>query len=152
MEKLTLKEIAGYSDYNLQFQVGTKSANNIRKYVMEGFCKSKGNISIKSSGNTHIELIENIKPILYPLEMLTKPIVHNGVEIIPLVKHVESFGEPCDDFDENNLTDYQYAVLEMLSNRDMRHQDDLEFLQEHHFDYQDLIKSGKAIDKSKLKP
>ncbi|RRJ87782.1 hypothetical protein [Flavobacterium macacae] len=82
--------------------------------------------------------------------MLTKPIVHNGVEIIPLVKHVESFGEPCDDFDEDNLTDYQSAVLSMLSNYDMRHEVDLEFLQEHHFDYQDLIKKGLAIDKSTL--
>lgn len=161
MEKLTLKEIAGYLPHKIELQyvdsitqrkriafLTSLGINEIETTYKRKIKSCSGDL-ISWEGHNSVHKMQ-VKPILYPLEMLTYTIVHNGVEIIPLVKYVESFGEPCDDFYEDNLTDFQIAVLAMLSNRDMRHQEDLEFLQEHHFDYQDLIKSGKAIDKSKL--
>lgn len=141
MESITLKEIAGYLPYELQIKGNDKV---VGKMVCE--------ISFESPIVTIGAVLRNnfYKPILYPLSMLTQEIEHNGGKFIPLVKYVESLAEPCEDFDPDNLTDFESAVLSMLTNYEMRHQIDLEFLQEHHFDYQDLIGRGIAIDKSKI--
>lgn len=139
--KLEPRHLVGYLPYELNVideEIGEKfqvAGINISNNVIVNQDNIDG--SIEEYG------INLLKPTLHPFSYLTKEIEHNGEKFIPLVKYVESLGEPCDDFDENNLTDYQKACLSMLTNYDMRHQQDLEFLQEHLFDYQDLI--GKEL-------
>lgn len=79
MEKLTLKEIAGYLPYKLQIK--SNITGTIFEMVGISFRES-----IQDSNGFDVVKIESCKPLLYPLEMLTKTIVHNGVEIIPIVE------------------------------------------------------------------
>lgn len=90
-------------------------------------------------------------PVLRPMSDLTVEIEVNGEKFIPLVKHVESMGEHVEDFDPFFLTDYEQAVLNIMSSSEIRTQYDLEFLLEYHFDVYDLINSGSAIDINTLK-
>jgi len=76
MEKLTLKEIAGYLPYNLKILCDSKN------YISTMIGLHSNGIDDDFGNNWDLE----VKPILYPLEMLTKTIVHNGVEIIPIVE------------------------------------------------------------------
>ena len=114
-----------------------KQVHNLRKYW-------KACIGIKSTKNFYNG--NGFKPIVRPMSDLTNEITHNGNTFIPLVKHVESMGEPVEDFDSFFLTDYEKAVLNIMSCSEIRTQYDLEFLLEHHFDVYDWIKDGKAID------
>jgi len=151
METLQLKHIKGYLGTGLKGQ--TKGYNDAIEcslltgikdddyYETEVIIETKmTNITAKRSICIH-----GFKPYLHPLSSLTKEITHNGETFIPLVKYVESLGEPVYDFDELNLTDYENACLSMLTTYEMRHQQDLEFLQGYHFDYQNLIELGLAI-------
>lgn len=90
--------------------------------------------------------MEEMLPVMHPMSDLTKEITHNGETFVPLVKHVESMGEPVEDFDPFLLTDYEQAVLNIISSSEIRTQYDLEFLLEHNFDIYDWIKDGLAID------
>lgn len=149
-EKLTIQHLKGYLGTGLKFQI-TDHTDDRRGNICElkGIdFRSKSTLEFTTSWGSFCDF--EVKPILFPLSSLTKEIEVNGEKFIPLVKHVESFGEPCDDFDQLNLTDYESAVLAMLVNQEMRHQVDVEFLQENKFDYQNLIEKGLAIDVNTL--
>ena len=136
MEKLTLKEIAGYLPYGLEFIYNNDSNSDKNKWLLvslgkrhngnDFFAKAERS-DYKNQINTTISLI---KPLLYPLSMLTKTIVHNGVEIIP----IDLLGGYVDWEDG-------IQVIEWWK---------IETLYEHHFDIHGLIERGLAIDKSKI--
>lgn len=130
MEKLTLKEIAGYLPYELEcFLIDDKM-----KGVLIGLGEDQGIF------DNDMYWFNQFKPLLYPLEMLTKQIVYNGVEIIP-IDHIDDHHNFSLLRKEYLLSDpkrYPYSVVEWLF--------------EMHFDIHGLIPRGLAIDKSKLKP
>lgn len=120
-----------------------KELRNTKKYW-------KAYIGIKYNGLKGFFNGYGFKPIVRPMSDLTNEINHNGKTFIPLVKHVESMGEPCEDFDPFFLTDYETAVLNIMSCSEIRTQYDLEFLLEHKFDVYGWIKDGLAIDLNTL--
>lgn len=152
MEKLTLKEIAGYLPYKLKMQ----SPNGFRP---------NGNESTGTQGIVYLtfDLLADIhnntfkgevfKPILYSLEMLTKPIVNNGVDIIPIDELEKNFTH----FDFQFTDDFE-ILLKLKPNIILPNQyfmaDDVnrinQMLYEWHFDIHGLIERGLAIDKSTL--
>lgn len=169
MEKLTLKEIAGYLPYSLKIRCG-----KISHPTMTANLTDDENIDIM-----YVLDEPAYKPILYPLEMLTKTIVHNGVEIIPIVEigkllgfhHLEpeelEDGEIEYGWNERGMEDSQpysfgyfekgnFGVWPDYIDRDehpMYFQTNIEAIQllhELHFDLYGLIERGLAIDKSTL--
>jgi len=140
MEKLTLKEIAGYLPYGLKVskihtlhaEPGIGNINQVVSAVNRGLLQ--------------------YRPILYPLEMLTKTIVHNGVEIIPieylgLNKNIDIYDPINPNFPiEINLDTEDYSQsIDLYSGYEI-----VEKLFEMHFDVFGLLKRNLAIDKSTL--
>lgn len=178
MEKLTLKEIAGYLPYSLEFIYNNDSPVEKNKWLLVSLGKRQNGNDFfakaeredyKNQINTTISLI---KPLLYPLEMLTKTIVHNGVEIIPMIEMIKELSlynlSKCE-FELSGFEDdifYVNAhdggrVIDWLSfdgnifeldGKTLNPQyEAFELLNKYHFDWKyDLIISGKAIDKSTL--
>lgn len=90
MEKLTLKEIAGYSHTDLKFTCPERynfggMITDLKEVNLK--CVYEGWIMFKEVPGFYP--IEHFKPILYNLEMLTKLINHNGFEIIPIVEMIK---------------------------------------------------------------
>lgn len=154
MEKLTLKEIAGYLPYDLQILCNSEEEET---YISTMVGLHSNGIDDNFGNNWDLE----VKPLLYPLEMLTKTIVHNGVEIIPIVellghsvlkKHNHSFGydrgKYYSKFMIENTNEWVYNSIPS----DFQSMDyfTIQKLQEWHIDYQNLIPRGLAIDKSTL--
>jgi len=163
MEKLTLKEIAGYLPYGLEIK------SNITGTIFEmAGISFRG--SIQDKNGFDVAKIEICKPLLLPLEMLTKTIVHNEVEIIPIVElakinytdHkdytfevsenlclVEIIGIANKTFGFNQLGDFWR--LEGSRSVGISKQLKLfELLHELHFDLYGLLGRNLAIDKSTL--
>jgi len=156
MEKLTLKEIAGYYPFKLQVMIKGK--------IVE-LTDMRGKYSISTQPQIHgfkYCSYDDFKPILYPLEMLTKTIVHNGVEIIPMdeindligdldvcislwdnkelsIEVIQPGCEYTSERDENTVDISLSQIMEITS-----------FLHELHFDLYGLLERNLAIDKSTL--
>jgi len=143
MDSITLKEIAGYLSYGLDI-LPIK-----RAYLYGSYEEKKLTISVLN----RFEL-KDIKPILWPLSMLTQEIEHSGEKFIPFEQikkirnknwiYFEDENEYCEmfhysDHTENtyyNIFDFPYEIIEKLY--------------EWHFDLHGLIERGVAIDKSKI--
>ncbi len=157
MEKLTLKEIAGYLPYELKVLHIDTDEFEQNEIITELETASVECLTFKDGADFYFENSDvTIKPLLHSLEMLTKTIVHNGVEIIP-IEYFE-IGDDSDsypyEFDNGNIKLIKH--LELLAKHNFHH--DIKFLpyevvrqlQVWHFDIFGLIKLGKAIDKSTL--
>lgn len=136
MEKLTLKEIAGYLPYGLQVSHGVtiKQITAVSTDSPFVFCNTYLGSRQKQMVN-----ISEIRPVLYPLEKLRQEIEHNGETFYPLyaLQRIDkSF--TAHDFDVFGIEEIKFGVIEKLY--------------EWHFDIHGLIQRGLAIDKSKLKP
>jgi len=155
MEKLTLKEIAGYLP-----DVEILILNHKCDYVGIEIAKVNGHYFIGEDiyltyegGSTGKKLGTECKLILLGLEMLTKTIVHHGVEIIPIHELEKKFTH----FDFQ-FTDYFGILLKIKPSVNLPNQyfmvEDVnlinKMLYEWHFDIFGLLKAGKAIDKSTL--
>ena len=81
-QKLELKDIAGYLDYDLN--LFNKRTGIIGQYQHPYLAISNDIVK-----NNRITLI----PVLYPINAIYKPMVHNGKEIIPIVElaHIGSY-------------------------------------------------------------
>lgn len=178
MEKLTLKEIAGYLPYKLSARLSQQGIFNLDSEhpnenahkigFIDNFYFNDGELSgsLKISEKFSFDFEEgDIEILLHPLEMLTKTIIHNGVEIIPVVellghsvlkKHNHLFGydrrKYYSKFMIENTNEWVYNSIPS----DFQSMDyfTVQKLQEWHIDYQNLIPRGlavsKAIDKSTL--
>lgn len=154
MKKLTLKEIAGYLPYNLQI-----------------LCNSEEEIYISTMVGLHSNGIDDdfgnnwdleVKPLLYPLEMLTQDIELkidgelygekiNVIDFLNIAKsetytyhkklnaiRLSFFGKGYKqwNFNVNGQLELPYRVIQLLY--------------ENHFDIHNLIPRSLAIDKSTL--
>jgi len=172
MEKITLKEISGYIP-----DVEILILNYKCDYVGIERAKVNGHYFIGEDiyltyvgGSTGKKLGTDCKLILHSLEMLTETIVHNGVEIIPIVElakinypdHkdytfelnenlclVEIIGITNKTFGFNKLGDFW--SLEGIRSVGISKQLKLfELLHELNFDLYGLLDRNLAIDKSTL--
>lgn len=86
MVTLQLKDICGYIPYDLigQSTVG-KTLNRIIS-ITKGDYNELIRIMPIEKGNDFPIHVSNIKPILYPIDYLYKPMIKNGEEIIPIVE------------------------------------------------------------------
>lgn len=183
MEKLTLKEIVGYLPYKLNARLSQQGIFNLdseypnenahKVGFIDNFYFNQGELSgsLKISEKFSFDFEEgDIEILLYPLEMLTKTIVHNGVEIIPIVELakinypdnrdyflevnenlclVEIIGITNKTFGFNQLGNFW--CLESSNSIGVNNQLKLfEFLHELHFDLYGLLERNLAIDKSTL--
>lgn len=136
MEKLTLKEIAGYTSNNLE--VKYKEGMHYGESEIIGF-DSEG---VKIKGINLWVLYQNIKPILYPLEILTTndekfDLYLDLCDELEMVR-CDSLLKALQDKKYYALDIQKYSILE-------------EWMYKNHFDWKfDLIKRGLAIDKSTL--
>lgn len=155
MEKFTLKEIAGHLP-----DVEILILNYKCDYVGIERAKVNGHYFIGEDiyltyvgGSTGKKLGTDCKLILRSIEMLTKTIVHNGVEIIPC-----DFIFPSDEFDKLiNYSSKKYAEDFINAKDPLKLCYEYSYWQklyELHFDIHNLIERGlavsKAIDKSTL--
>lgn len=85
MRKLELKDICLYIPYELYLQVETN--DGIFTGQFNGY-DNNGNISISLGMRCVYGRIEdeNIKPYLYSMDWLTKPITHKGETFVPIVE------------------------------------------------------------------
>lgn len=100
METLTLKELAPYLPYEIMMRSWTNH-NHIFKLLSIDINYDVDLLPINESkwdGENHIETnlyykgVIQFKPILYPLDYLTKPITHNGETFVPIERLNELFG------------------------------------------------------------
>ena len=95
--------------------------------------------------------IWNVKPILYPLSDLTKPIEHNGEKFVPIVKIKELFIDGTEDVLSQSIEAIEYFIENNFFSR-------IEYLPfiliqkliDWHFDIAGLIEKGEAIDVNTL--
>lgn len=156
MEKLTLKEIAGYAHTDLKLTCPERynfggMITDLEEVTLK--CAYEGWIMFKEVPGFYP--IEHFKPILYSLEMLTKPIVHNGVEIILLNEMKKKFYNvefndfiEFDPFSINISLDSNSGIYWGLTFDEIY--GIIQMFYEHHFDIHGLIERGLAIDKSKI--
>ncbi len=135
MKKLTIKHIAPYLDYGLQFAFlddidGDKGT--LTGLLMFG---DTPNVQLKFRGSTGLFDYEDVKPILRPLSDLTKEEFKN-------INH-------CDDEYEIKFENNHAFIVDICDinwNEVSRMHEILEWLFEKHFDIFRLIEKGLAID------
>lgn len=143
MEKLTIKELAGYLPYGLKaFCVRT---NEVRDVTLLHFT-----YDLKTVGLNHLLyeglIVEPHKPILRPLSDLTKEITHNGETFVPMQKlkdeNVSNIEFSLNQLWLDQITSAKISILQcwMLQN----------ILFEWHFDVHGLIEKGLAINMNEL--
>lgn len=86
MVTLQLKDICGYIPYDLIGQSTVDKTLNRIISITKGDYNELIRIMPIEKGNDFPIHVSNIKPILYPIDYLYKPITHNGKEIIPIVE------------------------------------------------------------------
>lgn len=157
MEKLTLKELAGYLPYELDFILTSDKSDEFEceDYYQEDLFKKEsiwtlcgyapGDLNIYlgegvfdgflfRNGRTYCNFYCEIKPILYPLSMLTQEIEHNGEKFVPKEwLRTNYIGESIG---SNTATWSNRTILKLY---------------EWHFDIHNLIGRGLAIDKTTIK-
>lgn len=92
----------------------------------------------------------HLKPLLYPLSMLTKEIQHKAETVVLIDVFFIRFGAGVSDsakelWKADFADNIKYTAYEALSHGV------IELLSEYHFDYQGLIDQNLALDKSTLK-
>jgi hypothetical protein len=126
--ELEIKHIIPYLPYHLRIQIG-----NIKEgYDLEMSLEDE----MDSNSICLRDVIENNhKPILYPLEYLTKEIEVNGEKFVPYEKIKKMY--PIDTFSStSNTAQWSYRIIQKLA--------------EWHFDFQGLIPAGLAISYNDL--
>ena len=138
MKELELKHIAGYFPYKTQFKVNGKPCIQVARgsYINNiGQCM----LDFKTGFRTEIQFC---KPILRPMTDLNKPIKVEGYndneEFVP----INSLNKICLIISADlNLKSVFEGYLPINSCRDF-----INLLYQWHFDYQNLIEQGLAID------
>lgn len=154
MGGLEIKHICGYRELK------GKTPTHHKPVIVHGFdayhdtvlCEFTEMITIDDDDKGEIESdliwinIDHFKPLLHPLSDLTKPIVHKGVELVP----IDFLQLSCDEIDwtgiDVNLWDAleEYTSTGAWSLRSM--EKTINYLYELHFDIHNLIPSGLALD------
>lgn len=150
MDKLELKDIAPYLPYELKFfysrdalveknvwqLVGLERKNSYK--LSDNFTVIGRNIEYKNNINLTLRLV---KPILRPMSDLTKEITHNGETFIPLHRILEAYCFDLAKMDEEYILSFKESLIEV----DMSYKT-AQMLHEMHFDVNDLIGRGLAIN------
>jgi len=136
MKKIELSELKYYLGTGLTFQVSERIdfPNNSFLPVKRDILFSLGNLSdIKDLGKIHL-----IKPIVYPLSMLTEEIEVDGEKFTPSYKLDQDYCFDCSLITEDMrwINSSPFAMVQLMI--------------EWHFDVFGWINKGLAIDKSKL--
>jgi len=123
MKKLTIGIVSPYLEHNIDVLV----YNSIEKLSMV---------------NLRYLLASDTKLILYPLSMLTKEIEVNGEMFIPMDKLIPLIEQHQINLSKevNKIEDIIYGILSPKKI--------IEFLYKCHFDLNNLIEKGLAIDKT----
>ena len=135
--KLELKHVAPYLPYGLQCQTKDRGKKVI----------STLNACYSDNSYTFMGIVESekgfsdVKPLLRPLEDLTKEIEHNGEEFVPLKRM------GWIDYPGSNM-DVDIFILD-IKNGSAQYME-MKKLFQWHFDVFDLIPNNLAIDKNKI--
>lgn len=134
---MELKELTGYLDKNLKFTCPERYnfggiITDLEEVTLK--CAYEGWIMFKEVPGFHP--IENFKPLLHPLSMLTKEIEYQGERIVPSLEY--SYLR----FDEISGYKGGANTLNFIQVREY------DLLMELHFDFHGLIEKGLAVNKS----
>lgn len=153
MNTLTLKELAPYLPYGVEMNTKLKGLK----------------LNISSLGHNYIGieyvLDKQIKPILYPLSMLTQEIEHNGEKFVPIKKLAKIFADysgynddiqiykgKCLCYSKTSSTEFRFNGRDFIFNDKITTGQYFLYqeLFKWHFDAFGLIEKGLAIDKTTI--
>ena len=112
--ELTIKELAAYLPYGLKCKIGVLGYYE-RIVGLEGLNHNEVELSrVRKTVTEYFEYNE-IKPILYPLDFLTKEITHNGETFEPIEK-IQSLGLNFSFLDSQifSYKQWDYEVVQQL--------------------------------------
>lgn len=137
--KLELEHLAPYLPYKVkfmsEFDIIDPNQKNNKKWVMSGvFFDMQCYWILAGFRNSRSYPIETVKPILRPLSDLTKEIEHEGKKFVPIerIANMTNFEIGLTFFKTRNIVTLPWYVVKSLL--------------EWHFDLDNLIESGLAID------
>jgi hypothetical protein len=139
--QLELKYLVGYANHNLKIQIQEVGESAFISELEGIDFKTKRIIAKEYNSSLYWKLTE-IKPILYPLSMITKEIEINGEMIVPIEWFIKEDWYGCYELERMNnqnfinLNTLPYCITEQLL--------------EWHFDIYGLIEAGLAIDKTTI--
>ncbi len=163
--KLELADICMYLPYGLKVQIG--DYDDYLYYVSEECGISDKEISPNSFEVSRVDMsgylyflddytdeshIETIKPILRPMSDLTKPMTHpdvnGGVEFVPIDLFIPTLGciVEVNYINGRELQIFIKTDSSTIMNIHYLSISDFKLLAKLHFDYQNLIDQGLAID------
>ncbi|MGU3377675.1 hypothetical protein [Chryseobacterium sp. M5A1_1a] len=128
-EKGAIWKLAGFADHDLNIPMG------------------EGEFSgwLWRNDNTYADIDISIKPILYPLEFLTKEIEHEGETFVPLHRILEEYYFDLTKMDEKYILSFKESLIEV----DMSYKT-AQMLLEYHFNVFNLPED-QYINKATLK-
>lgn len=148
--KLELKEIVGYLPHGLKIIIPSWERSGVFKVhkFAQGFDYNNREVS----SNWIFRNIENgLKPILRPMSDLSKPIMVDGKEIVPIIELAKLTGERASNLkwsDGDMIVRMDWEDMEYPAYSQIKLYD---FLNQLHFDYRGLIAKGLAIDINTIK-
>lgn len=154
IEKLELKDIAGYLPYDLMCLVDKWNESQLLTGI-----KSNGLYFFGEIGIADI-CLDKINPILRPMSDITKKIVIEGYNkcnpFTPLIKIAEACypefkGWRIDDEGRAYTRDNGYPHWISISDVELSTYEIFDMLNQWHFDYRGLIKKGLAVDINTIK-
>ncbi|ASK29705.1 hypothetical protein CEY12_06125 [Chryseobacterium sp. T16E-39] len=104
-----LKIYSAYLPYGLNFQITIGWDNSVIKLDSINCYPSERLIL---NNNPYYEA-KKVKPILYPLDMLTQEIEHEGEKFIPLRKVLEEYHFDLTKMDEKYILSFKEALFEV---------------------------------------
>ncbi|MDV3568146.1 hypothetical protein CMU71_14730 [Elizabethkingia anophelis] len=125
MDKLTIQELAPYIPYSVHLMNEYGNCHNTTTHRC---------ISLES-------MLTDYKMCLRPISDLTKEITHNGETFIPLHRILESYCFNLSEMDEEYILSFKESLIDV----DISY-NTVKMLCEWHFDFQDLIGRGLAIN------
>lgn len=118
-------------------------ANN---YWNEEKLKFYPEINVKDNSIGRGFSVNEVKPILRSLSDLTKDIEHEGERFVPIEKILEEYCFNLEKMDKKEIESYALSFIEI----DMPFKV-AELLFKWHFDIEDLISKGLAVNKNEIK-
>ncbi len=146
--KLELADIAMYLPYRLKV---VKDGQNIIYHIV-GLEPYSSGVHLNGEGWHMASRICNIKPILRPMSDLTKPMTHpdvnGGEEFVPIDLFIPTLGciVEVNYINGRELQIFIKTDLSTIMNIHYLSISDFKLLAKLHFDYQNLIDQGLAID------
>ena len=132
--ELTIKELAPYLPYGLKCKIEV-FGDNETIVGLEGLNHNEVELSgVRKTVTEYFEYNE-IKPILYPLDFLTKKITHNGETFVP----INELSVYTRQQTENGKSGFEWGIINTFPYKDI-----LQLL-EWHFDIFNLIENNLAI-------